>query len=278
MFAAASAASAFGPPFRLTRLCKKPLLFRSTASTQGTAPDEDLRSTTIFRQTLPTTEHSRRNKHPETAPDPNICPTIATRSRIVPEEWNVLARLQDGDPFRFAHTGQRFGDPADLIPISSKAPNTTVCTFDNDQDVIDLTVDDIAEVTVDTGLVDRGQLALTSIRLLGVATQAGSFQQVVLRCQSTGAVTIRGTPAIQTRDGVAKLPEIPDEACMLLHRDDDRGSQDFMDADLCDVTWVHPLTITNIPRLLPTRPLDLPPEAGRPKEADGRVPSQSGCS
>ncbi|KAG7408571.1 hypothetical protein Forpe1208_v012403 [Fusarium oxysporum f. sp. rapae] len=168
------------PNIPINELRKLPLLFRSTTSTQGIAPDEDIR------------------------------PTIATRSRIVPEEWNVLARLQDGGPFRFVHTGQRLGAPADLLPISSKAPQTYDAsrallspsdfnslrfafpvdaqaltersvrlpenfrhlfsyTVDNDQDVIDLTVD-ITDLTVDTGLVDRGQLALTSIRLLSVDT------------------------------------------------------------------------------------------------------------
>ncbi|KAF5724939.1 hypothetical protein FMUND_331 [Fusarium mundagurra] len=49
------------------------------------------------------------------------------------------------------------------------------CTVDSDQDVIDLTFGDIIDLPVDTGLVDRSQLGLTSTRLSGVDTQARSF-------------------------------------------------------------------------------------------------------
>ncbi|KAF5606318.1 uncharacterized protein FSUBG_6151 [Fusarium subglutinans] len=92
--------------------------------------------------------------------------------------------------------------------------------LDNGQDVIDLMVAYITGLASYTGLVDCRQLVPTSIRLFCVATQAGSFPQVVLQYQSTG-VTIRGTPATRGQDGVTKIPELPDETYMLIHRDDD---------------------------------------------------------
>ncbi|KAF5986956.1 hypothetical protein FBULB1_2162 [Fusarium bulbicola] len=109
---------------------------------------------------------------------------------------------------------------------------------------------------------------------ISVAIPAGSFLQVVLQYQSTGG-TIRGTPATRGQDGVTKIPEFPYETRMLIRRDGDRGSQGFMVGDLCDDTWVHQLTVTNSPQLLLTRPLDLPPEARRLKEAELYIPGQS---
>ncbi|KAF5688729.1 hypothetical protein FCIRC_1739 [Fusarium circinatum] len=109
--------------------------------------------------------------------------------------------------------------------------------LDNDQDVIDLMVADITGLTAYTGLVDRRQLVPASIWRLSVAIPAGSFLQVspyppgsrvvelipalvVPQYQPTG-VTIRGTPATRGQDGVTKIPELPDETRMLIHRDDD---------------------------------------------------------
>ncbi|KAF5973455.1 hypothetical protein FCOIX_8773 [Fusarium coicis] len=168
------------------------------SSTQEIAPDQGLLAATFVRQTLPTTEYSRRNNHPGTAPDPDIRPTIATRSRIVPEEWNVLARLQDGGPFskapqtydasRALLSPSDFGSPHIRLPsrrcgfdrersigLAEHFRHLSSCTVDSGHDVIDLIFNDIIDLTVDTGLVDRRQLALTSTRLSGVDTQARSF-------------------------------------------------------------------------------------------------------
>ncbi|KAF5244281.1 hypothetical protein FANTH_7791 [Fusarium anthophilum] len=126
-------------------------------------------------------------------------------------------RLQQYTPSAFL-LRVRFALTIDIVFLTERSVGLP--TVDNDQDVIDLMVADVTGLTACTGLVNCGQLAPASIRLLSAAIPTGSFPQVVLQYQPTG-VTIRGTPAMRGQDGVAK---IPDETRMLIHRDNNRGS------------------------------------------------------
>ncbi|KAF4433799.1 DNA (cytosine-5-)-methyltransferase [Fusarium acutatum] len=77
-------------------------------------------------------------------------------------------------------------------------------------------------------LLEQGELELKAIRLLNTTIQAGSFLEVrpffsgkylvefilvkiLVRCRSTNAIKIRGTPFLRNRSALAKLPKKPNE-------------------------------------------------------------------
>ncbi|KAF5019907.1 hypothetical protein F66182_8069 [Fusarium sp. NRRL 66182] len=133
------------------------------------------------------------------------------------------------------------------------------CTMDEDRtsdsnnnfkEVIDLT----AELgTSGHCLLNEGEFALEKIRMLGAVIQSGSFIQVreflsgnylvefvlvkiVLRCPSSGAIKIRGTPFARARSAMGKIPKKSNEVCMLYYfdQDDVSRSQEFIDIHLSD--------------------------------------------
>ncbi|KAF5621744.1 DNA (cytosine-5-)-methyltransferase [Fusarium sp. NRRL 52700] len=95
-------------------------------------------------------------------------------------------------------------------------------------------------------LLGQGELELKAVRLLNTTIQAGSFLEVrpffsgkyliefilikiLVRCRSTNAIKIRGTPFLRNRSALAKLPKKPNEVCMLICRDDDTDNEEVTD-------------------------------------------------
>lgn len=138
------------------------------------------------------------------------------------------------------------------------------CTIGGDEDREVVDPDDIIDLTADHSgfpFIHQGEHPLKGIRLLGNTVQAGSFLRVrkfgfgqyhvdyvlvkvVVRCQSTDMIKIRGTPFIKASAACAKLPKKSNEVCMLIHQDDTK-SQDFVDIEPSAVFQFHPLIITN---------------------------------
>ncbi|KAF4433116.1 hypothetical protein F53441_13786 [Fusarium austroafricanum] len=141
------------------------------------------------------------------------------------------------------------------------------CTIGNDVPSNDLDVEEVVDLTVDTStsghrLLEQGEFALEKIRLLNSAVEKGSFIQVheffsgnylaefvlvklVVRCQVTNTIKIRGTPFARNCSTLAKLPKKPNEVCMLIHRDDDTKHEELVDINPSDVIQLFPLIITN---------------------------------
>jgi DNA (cytosine-5)-methyltransferase 1 len=141
------------------------------------------------------------------------------------------------------------------------------CTVDGVDGVDDLEVvhhQEIIDLTADPeGLLFllQDELPLEKIQLLGATVQGGSFLRVrkflfgkyhvnfvlvkvVLRCQSTDTIKIRGTPFIKGSAAGAKLPRKSNEVCMLIYQDETKR-QEFVDIDPSDVLQLYPLIITN---------------------------------
>ncbi|KAH6956740.1 S-adenosyl-L-methionine-dependent methyltransferase [Fusarium avenaceum] len=143
------------------------------------------------------------------------------------------------------------------------------CTVEEDlgelnhasEEIIDLTAD---LETPDRCLLNQGELALEKIQLLGAKIQTGSFLRVrelfsgnylvefvlvklVVRCQSSGTIKIRGTPFARVRSALGKLPKKSNEVCMILNYDQDGGAkvEEFIDIKPSDALQLHPLVITN---------------------------------
>ncbi|EXA40875.1 DNA (cytosine-5-)-methyltransferase [Fusarium oxysporum f. sp. pisi HDV247] len=111
-------------------------------------------------------------------------------------------------------------------------------------------------------LLEQGELELKAMRLLNTTIQAGSFLgvrqffsgkylvefilvKILVRCRSTDAIKIRGTPFLRNRSALAKLPKKPNEVCMLICRDGDMNNEEVTDISPSQVVQVHPLLITN---------------------------------
>ncbi|KAM0561008.1 hypothetical protein ACHAPJ_003508 [Fusarium lateritium] len=133
----------------------------------------------------------------------------------------------------------------------------------------DEAIDEVIDLTVDLGtsghyLLKQDEFALEKIRLLGSVVQEGSFIQVqeffsgkylvqfvlvkiVVRCQSSDAIKIRGTPFVRARSALAKLPKKSNEVCMLLYydQDDSTKTEEFVDISPSDVIQLQPLIATN---------------------------------
>ncbi|KAG5664531.1 hypothetical protein KAF25_008265 [Fusarium avenaceum] len=141
------------------------------------------------------------------------------------------------------------------------------CTVEEDlgelnhasEEIIDLTAD---LETPDHCLLNQGELALEKIQLLGAKIQTGSFLRVreffsgnylvefvlvklVVRCQSSGAIKIRGTPFARVRSALGKLPKKSNEVCMILNYDQDYGTkvEEFIDIKPSDALQLHPLKL-----------------------------------
>lgn len=165
------------------------------------------------------------------------------------------------------------------------------CTVEEDlgelnhasEEIIDLTAD---LETPDRCLLNQGELALGKIQLLGAKIQTGSFLRVreffsgnylvefvlvklVVRCQSSGTIKIRGTPFARVRSALGKLPKKSNEVCMILNYDQDNGAkvEEFIDIKPSDALQLHPLVITNTTYPNFNRSIfnpDLPGNRGRP--------------
>ncbi|KAF4965321.1 hypothetical protein FSARC_6867 [Fusarium sarcochroum] len=144
------------------------------------------------------------------------------------------------------------------------------CTIHEDSTTSpDRAIDEVIDLTVNLGtsghhLLNRDEFVLERIRLLGSVVQEGSFLQIqefcsgkylvefvlvkiVIRCQSSGAIKIRGTPFVRARSAMAKLPRKSNEVCMLLYYDQDDGTktEEFVDINPSDVIQLQPLIATN---------------------------------
>ncbi|KAG4284093.1 DNA (Cytosine-5-)-methyltransferase [Fusarium proliferatum] len=97
-----------------------------------------------------------------------------------------------------------------------------------------------------TRLLEQDELELKAIRLLNTTIQADSFLEVrpffsgkylvefilvkiLVRCRSTDAIKIRGTPFLRNRSALAKLPKKPNEVCMLICREDDTNNEEKLE-------------------------------------------------
>ncbi|KAG5750990.1 hypothetical protein H9Q69_002896 [Fusarium xylarioides] len=95
-------------------------------------------------------------------------------------------------------------------------------------------------------LLEQDEVELKSIRTLNTTIQSGSFLEVrpflsgkylvefilvkiLVRCRSTNAIKIRGTPFLRNRSALAKLQKKPNEVCMLICRDDDTNNEEATD-------------------------------------------------
>ncbi|KAM0356015.1 hypothetical protein ACHAPU_000408 [Fusarium lateritium] len=143
------------------------------------------------------------------------------------------------------------------------------CTIDGDLDKLDHAPEEVIDLTADSGTADhhilkQGELALERTRLLGANIQAGSFLEiteflsgnylvefilvkVVVRCQSSNTIKIRGIPFTRARSTLGKLPRKSNEVCMLLNYDkeSERKHAEFVDIRPSDAIQLYPLIITN---------------------------------